>query len=1690
MGQGSRRAGTTTGPSRQAQDEAQIQVLEAVLIAVIMLGAIGFVLTFTLPTSETEPTRAGLETRATDALAVLSEFPVDDTRYGGNMLSYAVAKALEGDASVLEERLKALLPPATKFNVYLSNGQEAYEVYASGTPQGETVTATYVFEPKWQYSFVGKDTKHVASPNTLGVYALPVFNSNPIDDGGVLLEVAVDFEQNGHQWTKRMYYSTVQGAVDASGAKVSSSIFGSTSTGKPLTYYDRTDAAGAYDPANRLVYVTVREDERDGEIPANAKVVLRIPQGIEAAVAPVPGTYTVEGANRTDPSVGGVLTLVLARAVTVNTPITIAIDAFNHGDRPYQYYVIDATLSGNVHGKSEILLQDRVASSFTGGDYIDVYATVPKPMGFTRASNWSVVIADAPMQPDTVAPLTVRKVAVTAVDGTALFQSVSTSAAPRGAFSVVDAGATLVWEPSPVYEFSGTKAGKALELGFLPVPLGVKTRDESHDYLTAPVTVNDGANEYVQHLTRRVEPGLFYGQIPPQGAGAPSRGAPVVLGYEEAAGTYYPIVTKPVHRGQALAGNWTYNVSAVPFKDFLSTATIDVDPREAPTGGRATIEINVENLLTRLMLRGFSVTTTTKIFPPWSITTHKPLITEVSEETTAANKDVTAVVLRDLTGDQVLDLVVGTNEGKLVGFDLGNGGAVISGLTKTWGGQAVRAVAPMEVDGKTYFVVGLARDVSTGAMSLNTLLTLDSGFKHRANAYSFDLGAHDITSLSAGLDLDGDGDPDYLVGDAQGTTAAMDGSRLDTAGETQAPISAAWPHEATARSALTAFGLTGPAAEPSAIVTNGLSTAVGVWRAADYPQSTNAGNAVSEALDLVKRVSISASTDGLLGYTAKGDRIWSFPGGGFTDLDAQDLDLDGTTDMVAGTWDGYVYAVNGTQAALPWLGMTIVSGDQITDQDFVDADSGWNVDPHGHAMRTRDGWTTRDYSNGVPAATPGAHGVDLVDRDVGYLVGAGATIWKTLDGGATVDPQTSWTIKDPTNPFLALYPGSGWGTSNFLDVEFSGRQRGIIVGTACTGTYCLGASKPIYTADGGATWAPGTIEASGPISLERVAFADALTAYAVGTQGKVYRSVDAGAAWLAVPPTANALDSWHGIDCLDSLKCWVVGDGGKMYYTANGGTSWTANATGVTADLWDVDFRDAKHGIAVGEQTTVLITRDGGLNWMLSPGGGPLIADWRSVSYTAADIAYFSGGNSTTRAMGTTSAYESSAYATTRRIVDANAQAWHSNTVIDAVQVQPIAFNNEYTYIDYYVSTTDGATYTKIVPKDPEDLDLLGAREYPMQAIAGGGSKVKLQFKMGVDLEFLFNTPVLRWVNVTYNANFTCTAPIIGTCASMPGVRGCNATTNICKETQTVLVDIQGGTDIDLGATTAELAAIGTDGARELRLPRVGKFWTAFVKGNVNDLDASRDVTGDGRKDVVVAVGAVNSALGTPTATRVDTLYLLDGVSGRTLGSYKPTPYGTTAEPWRVRFADVGQAGVGGARARDGVAEIVLAVSDTTATLKDGQMVVLDKFLGVIERWDIIGRPDVLVVADTDKRDALVLDDFIVGTAMNAQGSPGSVTVYASIDTLPAGDWTAKAAVSPEIGGRYVVNWDVDRNAAYGPYVVETEIAWTNTKTGEDQALYLANYFTVTPPRSRLPVSPVYTVHLVTWFEDWDVARS
>jgi hypothetical protein len=126
--------------------------------------------------------------------------------------------------------------------------------------------------------------------------------------------------------------------------------------------------------------------------------------------------------------------------------------------------------------------------------------------------------------------------------------------------------------------------------------------------------------------------------------------------------------------------------------------------------------------------------------------------------------------------------------------------------------------------------------------------------------------------------------------------------------------------------------------------------------------------------------------------------------------------------------------------------------------------------------------------------------------------------------------------------------------------------------------------------------------------LYDVSVLDSITAYAVGAQGTVLRTVNGGQSWTQLQSGGTTL--LKGVWATSATTCFACGSNNTLISTSNGGSSWQNINTGYTAEYNDIRFVDSlvgfvfgKHIMDNGTEGIILRTKTGGSSWMRVDGG-------------------------------------------------------------------------------------------------------------------------------------------------------------------------------------------------------------------------------------------------------------------------------------------------------------------------------------------------------------------------------------------------------------------------------------------------------------------------------------------------------
>jgi photosystem II stability/assembly factor-like uncharacterized protein len=249
-------------------------------------------------------------------------------------------------------------------------------------------------------------------------------------------------------------------------------------------------------------------------------------------------------------------------------------------------------------------------------------------------------------------------------------------------------------------------------------------------------------------------------------------------------------------------------------------------------------------------------------------------------------------------------------------------------------------------------------------------------------------------------------------------------------------------------------------------------------------------------------------------------------------------------------------------------------------------------------------WTPQ--SSGVPARL---RGISAASDRVVWASGSGNTILRTTDAGATWE-----RLPSPTTDRL-----------DFRDIDAVGERTAYVLSIGA------GQLSRIYkTADAGATWTLQFTNQDPKAFFDAMAFWDADHGIAVSDSVDaafvIITTSDGGRSWTRVPPDRlpPALEN-EGAFAASGTNVTVVGDRHAWFATgaaarsrvlrsSDRGRTWTIAetplASGPSAGIYSIAFRDEQHGVVVGgdyakEDAAVdnaAVTNDGGRNWTLVTG--------------------------------------------------------------------------------------------------------------------------------------------------------------------------------------------------------------------------------------------------------------------------------------------------------------------------------------------------------------------------------------------------------------------------------------------------------------------------------------------------------
>jgi photosystem II stability/assembly factor-like uncharacterized protein len=303
----------------------------------------------------------------------------------------------------------------------------------------------------------------------------------------------------------------------------------------------------------------------------------------------------------------------------------------------------------------------------------------------------------------------------------------------------------------------------------------------------------------------------------------------------------------------------------------------------------------------------------------------------------------------------------------------------------------------------------------------------------------------------------------------------------------------------------------------------------------------------------------------------------------------------------------------------------------IVEQDlfsvsFPNNHQGWACGRWGTVLHTEDGgksWVHQGSGTDYTLTS-----ITFTDTQNGWAVGDGGTIIHTEDGGKSwmkqkcpvdyylmgacfVNDQQGWAVTEWTTILHTEDGGKNW------EVQFRGAEDYILKSVSfcdplngwAVGEY----GYTYHTSDGGLTWehqagsfalSEEVFELVGENTLFNAFAVDPMTAWAVGIDGYVTKTIDGGATWQKV--TANVPKTQLFGIATDGKGTVIIGGSGLLIVSSDGGRSFCdpkINPPVKYGWMYGIAQRGTEGFVAVGSESWIYLSGNKGGSWLRSETG-------------------------------------------------------------------------------------------------------------------------------------------------------------------------------------------------------------------------------------------------------------------------------------------------------------------------------------------------------------------------------------------------------------------------------------------------------------------------------------------------------
>jgi photosystem II stability/assembly factor-like uncharacterized protein len=292
----------------------------------------------------------------------------------------------------------------------------------------------------------------------------------------------------------------------------------------------------------------------------------------------------------------------------------------------------------------------------------------------------------------------------------------------------------------------------------------------------------------------------------------------------------------------------------------------------------------------------------------------------------------------------------------------------------------------------------------------------------------------------------------------------------------------------------------------------------------------------------------------------------------------------------------------------------MLSNTRLYSVDFPNIKTGYAVGEDWHygtggIVKTIDSGKT--WSNVELTPPEPLKGVDFISENMGWAVGDYGYIYKTIDGG------NSWIVQQSgTKAELKSVSMSDSLKGIILAKTYSDPPTGFVLRTSDGGntwiTVLKDSSHIFYSSkiiknngwvsgsngilnkstDGGISWGVKKFTNENEY-LYSIFMLDSLRVFTVGNS--FFKTFNGGETWYTVPIITQEYFTPLAICFVDENKGWAAGLGKyNIYKTSDGGKNWIPNYGSRSLPMYSIYCIDSLHGWAVGEETGIVRTENGG----------------------------------------------------------------------------------------------------------------------------------------------------------------------------------------------------------------------------------------------------------------------------------------------------------------------------------------------------------------------------------------------------------------------------------------------------------------------------------------------------------------